>query len=118
GTCEGGVMEINVRAVQGITVVELTGELNWNTAPEAEKRILDESRANGKMILDLGGVTFLASAGLGMLLAVYRAVIGNGGRVALVCASEHIRKVMWVTGFLDFFKNYESLEAGIAAMAS
>ena len=41
-------MDINVRAVQGITVVELAGELTWKSAPEAQVSILEQAQPGGK----------------------------------------------------------------------
>jgi anti-sigma B factor antagonist len=38
--------------------------------------------------------------------------------VALVGLTENTRDVMSVTGFLDFFTDYETLEAGLAALRS
>jgi anti-sigma B factor antagonist len=111
-------MDVNVRAVLGITVVELAGELTWKSAPEAQQRVLEQARPDGKMCLDMSRVTYMASAGLRMLLVVYRAVSGRGGRVLLVGLPEDIRSTMEVTGFLDFFTHRDSLEAGIAELTS
>ena len=51
-------MDINVRAVQGVTVVELAGELTGKTAPEAQRRILEQqgqtSRSKGDCLRELG----------------------------------------------------------------
>ena len=96
-------MDINVREVQGITVLELVGELTGKSAPDAQQRILEQARPGGAMILDMSRVPFMTSAGLRLLLMVYRGVAGQGGRVVLVGVSEDIRDTMELTGFLEFF---------------
>ena len=111
-------MDINVRAERGITVVELSGELTWKSAPEAQQRILEHAQPEGKMILDMSRVPYMSSAGLRLLLTVYRTVSGKGGRVLLVGLSEELRTTMELTGFLDFFAHQGSLEAGIAELTS
>jgi len=111
-------MDINVRAVEDITVVELAGELTWKSVPEAQQRILEQTQSEVKICLDMSRVTYMASAGLRMLLVVYRTVAGRGGRVMLVGLPEDIKSTMEVTGFLSFFTHCDSLEEGIAELAS
>src|SRR5262249_55071699 len=111
-------MDIKVKAVGPITVVELSGELTWKSAPEAQERILEQAQPGCRMCLDMSKVTFLASAGLRLLLVLYRALSGKGGRVLLVGVSDDIRDTMELTGFLGFFTLCDTLEAGIAALNS
>ena len=70
------------------------------------------------MCLDMSRVTYMASAGLRLLLVVHRTIGGQGGQVLLVGLSEDIRNTMEVTGFLDFFAHCDSLEAAIAELTS
>jgi anti-sigma B factor antagonist len=111
-------MDINVRTVSGTTVVDLSGELTWKSAPEAEQRILAEVQPEAKICLDMSRVTYMASAGLRLLLKVYRTVSSQGGRVLLVGVSEDIRDTIEVTGFLTFFTLCDNLESGIADLTS
>ena len=46
----------------------------------------------------------------------YRRMATSEGQVALVGLTESIRDVMTVTGFLDFFAAYDTLEEGLAAL--
>jgi len=109
-------MEVNVSTMQGITVISLTGELSAKTAPAAQQSILAQAQPQGKMILDMTAVPYMSSAGLRVLLVVYRTVSGKGGRAVLVGLSEDLKNTMSVTGFLDFFAHNDSLEAGIAQL--
>jgi anti-sigma B factor antagonist len=111
-------MEINVRLVQGITVVEMAGELTWKSVPQAQARILEQAQPGCRLILDLSRVPYMASAGLRLLLVVYRAVVGKGGQALLVGLSQDLRDTMTLTGFLDFFRHHDTLEAGVAELAS
>ena len=109
-------MDVNVSTVQGITVIALTGELSAKTAPAAQQSILAQAQPLGKMILDMSGVSYMSSAGLRVLLVVYRTVSGKGGQAMLVGLSEDLRNTMAVTGFLDFFAHQDNLEAVVAEM--
>ena len=60
----------------------------------------------------------MSSAGLRMMLLIYRQVIGGGGRVVLVGLSEDIKDTMSVTGFLDFFTMHDHVDAGAGGTRS
>jgi anti-sigma B factor antagonist len=111
-------MDISVKATRGVTVVELAGELTWESAPGAQQDILEAALAGGRMILDLSRVSYMSSAGLRLLLVVYRTVAGLGGRVLLVGLSQDLADTMAHTGFFDFFTHHDTLEAGLARLAS
>lgn len=111
-------MNVELEVVDGVTVATLYGELDSRTAPLVEERFLALPEPNGKALLDMGGVGYISSAGLRALLMLYRQMTANDGRVALVGLTENIKDVMTVTGFLEFFDDYDTLEEGLAALQS
>lgn len=108
-------MNIELEDRDDVTVATLFGELDSRTAPIVQEKLLLLPKSNGKALLDMSGVSYISSAGLRALLMLYRQMAAEDGRVALVGLAENIRDVMSVTGFLDFFDDYETLEAGLAA---
>ena len=98
-------MEILVRKSQDVTIVELTGDMDGNSAPEAQTQMLQLAEADTKIVLDMTKVPYMSSAGLRMLLVVYRTVKSRGGTIVLVGLSEELRDTMALTGFLDFFEH-------------
>ena len=111
------MLDINVTTAKDTTVVAITGEIDGSTAPKAGEQILALVQPGGKIILDLSKVSYMSSAGLRMLLLTYRTVNGKGGRVALVGLSTELEDTMSMTGFLDFFDHFDTLDAGIAHLA-
>jgi anti-sigma B factor antagonist len=69
------------------------------------------------MVLDMSHVPFMSSAGLRVLLLLYRKISGNEGKVVLVGLSDDLRDTMSITGFLDFFTTYNTLQEGIQAVS-
>jgi len=55
------------------------------------------------VILDMSKVDYLSSAGLRLLLLIYREFAAKKGRLVLLGVSEDIQTVMLHTGFLNFF---------------
>src|SRR5271165_7142049 len=102
-------MEINVRTEQGITIVSLGGDLNARAVAAVQEQVMAEAQRGGKLILDLKGVPYLASAGVRMLLMVTRTVAGKQGRTVLVGLSDEIKKTLQITGFLESFAHRDSL---------
>src|SRR4029450_299109 len=96
-------MEINVKSSAQVTVVELGGDIDSNTAPQAQERILPLGQPAAKILLDMSGVEYMSSAGLRMLLSMYRQVSRQNGGIVLVGLNEEIKDTMAITGFLNFF---------------
>ena len=111
-------MNVNVREADGIHVVELSGELDANTSPVAQQQILPLATAGSRILLDMGGVSFMSSAGLRLLLSTYRQVAAQKGAVALTALSEDLKDTMSMTGFLSFFTVYDTTDEGLRAMQS
>jgi anti-sigma B factor antagonist len=109
-------MEITSKNVGDVTVVQLAGELTALTAGDAQGKVLGLVDPGGKMILDMSRVSFMSSAGLRMLLVLYRTISGRGGKILLVGLPEDIRTTMSLTGFLDLLGHSDTLEAGLAAL--
>jgi anti-sigma B factor antagonist len=109
-------MEINVKNLEDIKVVELIGDVDASTASGVQQEILPLAEANSKILLDMTQVPYMSSAGLRMLLSLYRQTTAKDGKLVLVGLSEDLQDTMSVTGFLDFFKTGETLEAGLAEL--
>jgi anti-sigma B factor antagonist len=110
-------MDIHVQTLDQVTVVELGGDLDESSAPDAQGQILSLALSGCKILLDMSKVTFMSSAGLRFLLVTYRTIAGRGGKVVLVGLSEYLADTMAVTGFLDLMTHYPTREAGLAALA-
>ena len=110
-------MEIQENTVNGVKVITITGDIDGSTAPGVQAQVLEMVDPQGKAVIDMTGVTYMSSAGLRILLVVYRTISGQGGRIVLVGLSEELSDTMQMTGFLDFFETYDSQEDGLAALA-
>ncbi|MFB3787214.1 MAG: anti-sigma factor antagonist [bacterium] len=109
-------MQITIHAVDDVTVVAITGEIDGKTAPEAQQKILPLAAEKNQILLDLSGVDYISSAGLRLLLMIYRQVNSLGKRLGLAGVPELIRDVMSHTGFLRFFSLYDTVADGVAAL--
>jgi anti-sigma B factor antagonist len=101
------------------TVVHVAGEIDIYTAPVMRER-LDELISAGRhhLVVDLGGVTFMASTGLGVLVGRLKLVRAANGTMRLVCSSERILSVFSITGLNKVFEIFPSVDDALAATAS
>ncbi len=111
-------MDITTSTLNGATVVIVNGEIDANTAPEAQERILPLASPGCRLVLDLTNVPYMSSAGLRILLATYRQISGGGGQVVLVGVAEEIRDTMSVTGFIKFFTLRDTVQEGMEALSA
>jgi anti-sigma B factor antagonist len=109
-------MEIKIREEQGVTIVSLSGELQRQTAPGIQEKILPLIAPDCKILLDLKDVSYVSSAGLRLLLLFYRQIEEQHGHVVLTGLQEMVKDTMSITGFLEFFASYNNIEEGITAL--
>nr|WP_238360739.1 anti-sigma factor antagonist [Iningainema tapete] len=109
-------MEIKTLTVEEVTLVELAGEVDANTVPMVQEKVLPLALPSTKIIIDLTKVSYMSSAGLRILLTLYRQTYAQDGKLVLVGLSSEIQDIMSVTGFLDFFTTCETLESGLKVL--
>lgn len=83
-------------------VLELTGKLDTNTAPELETAITNllVSDEVKNLELDMAGITYLSSAGLRVLLATQKKINSLQGQLVITNASKTLKEVFEITGFM------------------
>ena len=109
-------MEVAVDTVENITVIDVEGSIDSKTAGDFQSNAMAAAADKDKIIINISKVDFLSSAGLRVLLMIYRQIKAKNGKVVLVGASEEIQDVMSNTGFLNFFILAETLDEGVNAL--
>jgi len=104
-------IKIDLREVEKLPVIEVTGEVDVYTAPKLKSRILSLiDNQQYSMIIDLNGVDFMDSSGLGVLVGGLKRVGPHEGSIALVLNRPNILKIFKITGLDKVFKIYGSVE--------
>ena len=106
-------MNINLSNQSGIIIAEIQGDIDANTAPLIQQKISPVFTPESQLLLNLTQVEYMSSAGLRILLTLHRYATANHGQLILVGLSEEITDVMAVTGFLNFFKTCDTVEAAL-----
>jgi anti-sigma B factor antagonist len=77
-----------------VVVLHVIGRLDVKTAPELRSRGAEVAEEGRNLILNLSGVTFLGSSGLGALLSLHEEFQEQAGEVRIVDPSEAATSVM------------------------
>ena len=109
------MVEISQRA--GFSLVTVAGAIDGNTAPEVQARLRPVFDGDGHVVMDLSSVGYLSSAGLRLLLLLYRDFTARRRRLVLAGIAPEIRTVMRHTGFLDFFVLADNVEQATQVLA-
>lgn len=82
------------------TVLALAGDLDPATAPVLESAIADAAAQDGveRVVLDLGGLTFLDSSGLRIFVTAREALAQQGAQLALRNPTANTSRLLDVTG--------------------
>jgi anti-sigma B factor antagonist len=100
------------------TVVSVFGQVDFATALDL-KQLLTDTLLSGQvhLVVDLDGVDFLESTGLGTLIGGRRRALGMSGSFTLVCTKEELLKVLRVTGMTSVFPIRSSVDEAVAELA-
>ena len=87
-------------AVQGAAGVAFTGRLDAAQSPKAQA-FLDALDDPGP--IDMSGLEYISSAGLGVLLRTHKRLMATGGKLRLVGVGNHINDIFKYSGFDKLF---------------
>jgi anti-sigma B factor antagonist len=109
-------LSVDTSMVGHRTLVAVGGEIDVYTAPKLRERLVAVIDSGGHdLIVDLEGVDFLDSTGLGVLVGALKRVREHQGSLRLVCTGERLLKIFRITGLAKVFTIYPSVEDASAA---
>ena len=110
-------MQLQTTTFDRYTVVTVTGDVDYGTAPLLKDALL-EAVGDGDVhvVVDLLGVEFIESTGLGVLLGARRRVAEREGSVAVVCADNQVLRTVEITGLARALAIHYSLDSAVASI--
>jgi anti-sigma B factor antagonist len=84
-----------------ITVLSAEGEVDVATAPVLRKALEGLGPDSQTLVIDLAGVTFLDSTGLGVLIGARRRLVPSGVRLLVINAIPTVWRVFKITGLIE-----------------
>jgi anti-sigma B factor antagonist len=103
-------LALEYRLASGIAVVEVTGEVdvaNCGVLRDSLLRVVTDEDFHG-LVVNLGGVRFIDSTGIGVLVGVWRAVRATSSGLVLVAPTPQVRLVLDTAGLTKILPVYDA----------
>lgn len=101
--------------VRGLIVVEVPGDLDLYSAPLLHTVLTDQYRVGQCLvIIDMSGLGFMDSSGLGVLIGGLKRARAAGGGLVLAAAPEKVLRVLRITGVARVLPVFETLPEAFA----
>ncbi len=110
-------MRIETREENGVVILDLQGKLMGGPDAETFKTTFHKLLEKGskKVVVNLHGVDWINSTGMGILISGYTTMRRGGGDLRLLHVSDRIRSILYVTKLNLIFKCYDSEEEAVAS---
>ncbi len=110
-------MKFKTREVDGVTILDLSGRITLGegsgTLRDAVRDIV--AKGSNKILLNLGGVDYIDSSGLGELVSAYTAVKNSGGELKLVNLTKKVSDLLVITKLATVFDVKEDETSAVAS---
>ena len=104
----------------GITIVRVKGKITIGEGDVKLRETIENLITSGKksVLLDLGGVSFMDSSGVGELVGCYTTVMNRGGKLKLLNLTKKIKDLLQVTQLITVFECYQDETEALASFAA
>ena len=98
-------MKINTREVEGVTIVDISGQITLGDETGRLRKTVGDLVQQGKkkIVLNLGGVSYIDSSGVGELVGSYTTVRNQGGELKLLNLTKKVHDLLQVTKLYTIF---------------
>ena len=112
-------MEISTRYENGLPVLVLSGRLNQATADALHGAAMEAvDQAEKGLIVDMGGVDFIASVGIRALIRPSQSLAMKGGKLAIANLSPKMSEFFSLTGLDQTFSVFETVADAAVSISS
>jgi anti-sigma B factor antagonist len=103
-------MQIEERLVGDVTILDLKGKMTLGEGDELLKDKINSMVLQGqkKLLLNLEGVPYIDSAGLGEIVRTYTTVSRQGGSLKLLNLTKRIQDLLSITKLLTVFETFDN----------
>lgn len=113
-------MEIQERVLENVVVVDLNGKLTIGEGDALLREKIDSLIQQGhtNLLLNLGEVPYVDSAGLGEIVRTFTTVKHQGGTLKLINLTKRIKDLLTITKLLTVFDTYDSEAEAVGSFKS
>ena len=103
-------LDVKERQAGDVTILDLSGEVRIGEGAvslrDSIRKLADQGKT--KVLLNLAGVKYMDSTGVGELIANYTTVKRQGGQLKLLNLTDKIQNLLVITKLLTVFDSYDN----------
>ncbi|MFO7662245.1 MAG: STAS domain-containing protein [Chloroflexota bacterium] len=108
-------VDIQVEDLKRVELVTVSGRIDSSNAAEFDAVLKEVAERKQNVVLDLGGVDYISSAGLRAIVALLRETKKHRGDVRLANPSERVVEVLSLAGLDSLFQVYDSQTSAVGS---
>ena len=103
-------LDVKERQAGDVTILDLSGSVRIGEGSIALRDAIRDLAGEGKkkLLLNLAGVSYVDSSGIGELIANYTTITRQGGQVKLLNLTDKIQDLLVITKLLTVFDAYDN----------
>ena len=103
-------LDVKERQAGDVTILDLSGEVRIGDSSVALRDSIRNLADQGKnkVLLNLGGVKYIDSSGIGELIANYTTLKRGGGQLKLLNLTDRVQNLLVITKLLTVFDAYDN----------
>jgi anti-sigma B factor antagonist len=103
-------LDVRQRQAGDVTILDMSGSVRIGEGSialrDSVRRLVNDGKK--KVLLNLGGVNYMDSSGVGELIANYTTLSREGGQLKLVNLTDKIQSLLLITKLLTVFDSYDN----------
>lgn len=109
-----GLVSVKEERRGEILILRMSGRLDAVSSPAAERKVFDfVNEGQSKLLFDFGGVDYLSSAGMRMLLSVTKKLKSLSGRLVIFAVTPGVFDILKMSGFDHVLEIVPTEEDGV-----
>jgi len=108
-------LRLSTEIIKDNLIIRLEGELDHHTSEEVRRKIDSEYYNNNllNMVLDLGGLNFMDSSGIGLIMGRYKNCKEQGGKLSIVNINSKVERILEMSGLMKIVNIYITVEEAL-----
>lgn len=112
-------MNIDTRSVNGVTILDIHGKITLGEGSRGVRSKVRETLDGGEknILLNLGDVSYIDSAGIGELVSSYTTVTNQGGQLKLLNLTKKIEQLLAITKLTTVFDFFDDEATAVGSFS-
>jgi len=109
-------MEASESRAGGTTTLRISGRVDGSVSKLLEQRVQDIISRDEHVIVDLGAMSYVSSAGLRCFILLAKHARAKQKSLALVALQDEVAEIFEISGLLELFEIYGTVDDAVAAV--